>query len=203
MNKEPRLSSSFDDKQKELATMYRISHPLVSEQMITTDGQPNTDPMGDLPWSRNDIVNRATRGGGRQLTMADADHINTKLRRDAEEIDLSLSTLTAIKGELAKNQVSGETAMRKQKRQLADRALVLAKDKEYLEQRTEWLSGYSDWKAPGEPFDAEAVVNTHDAISQRILREKQPDGSTAMDMLHEQAANLDRVHGVELRREDR
>lgn len=186
-------------EEQDLASRYRISHPLVSERLTTTAGQPSKDPEGELRWSRNMIVQRsAERNPLGVLGWVDADDINTKLRRDAEEIDHSLDTIKTIDGTLASVQTEQETAKRRHRRGLAEKAFNLVQDMKYLQKRAEWISGHEWYKQKDEPFNPESVVNTHDVISHRILNTKQADGSTLMDMLHEQAIALAKQNDVEL-----
>lgn len=55
----------------------------------------------------------------------------------------------------------------------------------------------------GEPFDPALAVETHDAITQRILNRVQSDGSTPMDTLHQDAIRMAKNDGVELNTADK
>lgn len=190
--------SGGPSEEQDLASRHRISHPIVSEKLTTTSGQPNKDPENGLRWSRNMLVARAERKTADDLDWFDADEINTKLRRDAEEIDLSIDALDTIQDALAKVESEQATAKRRHRKALAQKAFNLVQDINYLQNRTDWISGYSHYKEKGEPFDAKTVVNTHDIIGKRILKSVRRDGSTPMDDLHEQAITMARKDGVEL-----
>ncbi len=121
-----------------------------------------------------------------------ADEYNTKLVRDQEEIDLSLDELQAIEKRRVeiKEQLEKKRLFGVHKLSVALNNLLM--DEEYLQRRVSWLSGLRDsvqGKREDEPeFDADAVREEHDYITEGLLYRKSSDGTRLIDQLQESAA---------------
>ncbi len=174
-----------------LQERYRISHPNVARRMVTTDGEPNEDPMGEMRVSRNDKVRRS-RDAYYSVRPDEADEYNTKLVRDQEEIDLSLEDLDAIAARRAEIQALLDKKKLFGVHKLSVALSHLLRDEEYLQRRATWLSGLRDSvqykRADAPEFDSEVIREEHDYLSEGLLHRKSEDGTRLIDQLHESAA---------------
>lgn len=117
-------------EEQDLASRRRISHPLASERLTTTGGKPNKDPEGELRWSRNMIVSHGVANNPRyDLNTVDVEDINSKLRRDAEEIDISIDALKIVDDAIADLREKQKMTKRRHKKELARKYLIFFKIK--------------------------------------------------------------------------